>query len=87
MKLTSTLLLCLGVNSVAAHWKCYKQEGTPGYCSPYGGTIYYGPPPQMCRKASPCNKRDDSCTPNKFKEPGTGIQYANCDEGGGHSSS
>ncbi|RDI82908.1 hypothetical protein Vi05172_g7259 [Venturia inaequalis] len=50
MKLTTTLLLGLAVNSVAAGWTCYKKEGTDGVCSPYGDSVYSGPNPQLCRK-------------------------------------
>ncbi|KAE9987166.1 hypothetical protein EG328_003635 [Venturia inaequalis] len=38
MKLSTTLLLCLTVNSVAAggtYWQCYKFKGTQGYCRQY----------------------------------------------------
>ncbi|RDI76431.1 hypothetical protein Vi05172_g13575 [Venturia inaequalis] len=78
MKLITTLLLCLTVNGVAAKWKCEKRTGTPGVCKLYDdGGFGRGEPPQGCRKASPCNKKDDECVPNQWHEPGVGI----CDHG------
>ncbi|KAE9986882.1 hypothetical protein EG327_004106 [Venturia inaequalis] len=52
MKLTTTLLLYLAVNSVTAKWRCEKQKGTPGVCrdhldGEYGTTDL----PQGCRKS------------------------------------
>ncbi|KAE9981836.1 hypothetical protein BLS_006902 [Venturia inaequalis] len=83
MKLSTTLLLCLTVNSVTAFakWKCNKETGTPGVCKLYTNNIGYGTgkPPQGCRKASPCVTPDHPCTPNKFTEAG-GAKYANCNE-------
>ncbi|RDI86980.1 Subtilisin-like protease [Venturia inaequalis] len=79
MKLTTTLLLYLAVNSVTAKWRCEKQKGTPGVCRDHlDGEYGTTEPPQGCRKASPCTKPDHQCTPNQYKEPGTTINYANC---------
>ncbi|KAE9988001.1 hypothetical protein EG328_000945 [Venturia inaequalis] len=78
MKLTTTLLLYLTVNGVAAKWRCEKQKGTPGVCRDnLDGNFGEEQPPQVCRKASPCNKADHPCTPNQWHEPG-GEMYANC---------
>ncbi|RDI86944.1 hypothetical protein Vi05172_g3033 [Venturia inaequalis] len=106
MKLTTTLLLCLGVNSVTAgvssllltppnsYFLLTVHSGNVTSKQEHQATALHtetalSPPgPVISHKCadSPCNKRNDPCTPNKFKEPGTGFQYADCNEGGKASS-
>ncbi|KAE9974734.1 hypothetical protein EG328_003691 [Venturia inaequalis] len=86
MKLTSTLLLCLAVNSLAADavdwpWTCYQRKGTTGVCRQAKANIPgSGDLPQACLQVSQCEKPEHACTPDQFIDPGTGYKYATCGE-------
>ncbi|RDI86271.1 Meiotic recombination protein [Venturia inaequalis] len=78
MKLSTTLLLCLTVNSVAAGGTYFK--GTQGYCRQYEDNHIPVPgSKQECRQGSPCTQDNHKCTPNKFQKAGVGS-YANCND-------